>query len=116
MEHVMENLFRRRKPNGKFSYYMGFRCKCGKWYHTDRYNPQNSCDSCSPKGVRGRPVGYKMTDSGKANIAAGRTGKVHDKATRRKISVSVLEAFRLGLCKKPVGFKENEYDSTNIWR
>lgn len=98
MEHVKDNIFRQRKPNGKFRYYVELQCSCGQYYFTDKYNQIVCCSDCRNKMViAGRPLGHKLSGMSKEKISKSRTGKHHNSEVRKQISNSVKQAFKDGI-------------------
>jgi len=97
-QHVMGNYYRKRKENGKFSYYVLQYCvNCGQQHLTDKYKPGKYCSTKCKGSSRGRPINYRMRDDSKELVSIGRTGKHHDTPTKTRISVSVKEAIKSGL-------------------
>ena len=43
---------------------------------------------------RGRPFGHKLSDKSKQKISESKTGQVHDRKTKKKISKSLIRYFK----------------------
>lgn len=101
MERVKDNIYRERNENGKFRYFLRVKCQvCGKYFFTDKYHPSAYCSNRCKGNSRGRPIGHKLSDADKENIAQGMIGHKVSAESKEKISESMKEAVKSGLFHK----------------
>lgn len=87
LEYVKPDMYRWKKPNGKYYYYEIRTCvACGEKFLTFKYGKVEFCSQKCKGNGRGRPIGYKVGKGLKGQISKSRMGQRQPIISKIKIS------------------------------